>query len=662
MQLSDQLIETLVQKLQAFHRQNAQALKANAEVEPVLSAAMVQTFLQVFLDKAQTHQAAETLAQQALAHQVAYPILMLDINFLKQEIIKHYKGRYDNPYDLFEKIDHAFETVKNGIAHAYLMHEAAQNGIFPDARQVQQQKLLQVYDQWFSLLRQAIVNEDSETLRTLAQTNEAFKTALTYPETLMVCMDAIACKALEESHANVMRLAASVVYKVNARLFEQALLLFTELRVAVEQLAVLISTLYFNYRTNQLSVFLRALEQLPLIQPNISLTMLNIERLRQLNELQGEACGDVVIEQLQAVIERQMASHPNHIAYAPGVSGDFYLVFVDQTREQIQLHLKEIETRLSTHLQQQDKKRMQLNSVTVPLDEIQLRGRAHFRRLFEHMHQLRIPGQHQILKDGTALNQHMKAQLEQVVNIKKLMEEDALDIYLQPLVSAQTGQIAGFEVLGRLVTPEGVLSAGLFIDKLIELQLIEVFDTKILDRVAQYAEKLELITGQLFINVSPLSLESEAYVQRLRRLVKQEASSLNLVLELTEQTALKYEKDLIRLHEQEGMVFAIDDFGAGYSSLEMVVRLSDEGVIKYLKIDGSITTSAVANKTACRVLEVIKHMADSLDLLTVAEFIESQKSMALIQQLGIDFGQGYFLGKPDAVESWIAYRLFSKAG
>ena len=140
-----------------------------------------------------------------------------------------------------------------------------------------------------------------------------------------------------------------------------------------------------------------------------------------------------------------------------------------------------------------------------------------------------------------------------------------------------------------------------------------------------------------------------------RLLVILHQTKTRLTLWETQQAVAEVEKQslVMRLAREKGLVFAIDDFGTGYSSLMAVIDLATQGVVKYLKVDGTVTRSITEKTETAYVFEVISDMATSLKLYSIAEFIENETIAQALSEREITYGQGYYLGKPNSPDYWL---------
>ncbi len=652
--MSNAVIDYLIEELNTFRQTHpvAKALQEQYAAAPI--ELMTRTFLDVFLEPEQTEQAADTIARTAIENDIPYPLLLADINAIKQALLAHYRRQRNNPFDLFEQLDAAFETTKNAIARRYLRHTARQNDLIPLHGKASRQRLVEIYDHWFAQLRKALLDSDLNAFEQIAQNNARFMQTLEHPETLMVCSEANACKEVRDAHLNIMRQAVLLYMELTEEHYEQAYLLYAEMQAAVRQLASLLTTLYLNYETNQLTVFFNLLENIPYLRKHAYLTIINVRRLQQLNELKGEDRGDAQLQQVERALQRFVADYHANFAYVRGLQGDFYLLSLG-------LEGRDVMQRLNEWLQAF--KPDTVSTATVNLRQLKYLDRPNLRLLVQYLHELK-PEQPRLLEtedDVAPVNRWIADKLEANLNLQKLLTPGNLRIHVQPLVDTVSGKTVAFEALGRLKNGQQTLSAGLFIDRLIQLGLIERFDTLILGAICTEAPRLEQLTDTLFINCSPASLRSDDYLQRLKQAKQGPLQNIQLVVELTEQTMLEHTDFVKKLHEDAGLVFAIDDFGTGYSSLLTVVELAETGAVRYLKVDGSLTQQLAQRPAIQRLFGIVHNMASDLSLVTVAEFIEDDFTLALLRKQQINLGQGYFLGKPQDIQGWLLQKQLRQA-
>jgi EAL domain-containing protein (putative c-di-GMP-specific phosphodiesterase class I) len=153
---------------------------------------------------------------------------------------------------------------------------------------------------------------------------------------------------------------------------------------------------------------------------------------------------------------------------------------------------------------------------------------------------------------------------------------------------------------------------------------------------------------RLSTNLSGFAFEDQGLGAYLRALLKEHhVAGDRLVLEITEQLAVRFAANTdrqIAMLRELGCQLAIDDFGSGYSSFSYLKRLP----VDYLKIDGSFIKSLTRDRVDQAMVRMVGEVARAAGMETVAEYVNSAATLELLAKYGIDYAQGYFIGKPSA--------------
>ena len=220
--------------------------------------------------------------------------------------------------------------------------------------------------------------------------------------------------------------------------------------------------------------------------------------------------------------------------------------------------------------------------------------------------------------------------------IRGVLAGDGLEIVYQPIVALGDGRLAGLEALARFRGEPSRPPSAWFADASeaglsVELELAAA--------EAALAGLDDLPPVFVALNVSPATLRAP----RLRDLVGAVAD--RIVLELTEHAPVEDYAALDRALgtlRADGVRIAIDDVGAGFSSLRHILRLAPE----FVKLDASLTCD-IGNDPARRALaSSLVSFASRIDARIVAEGIETQEDLDELRRLGVDFGQGFLLSHP----------------
>jgi len=233
--------------------------------------------------------------------------------------------------------------------------------------------------------------------------------------------------------------------------------------------------------------------------------------------------------------------------------------------------------------------------------------------------------------------------------IMDALRQGAVEVHFQPVIELATRNLYNVEVLARIRTDDGLMTATEFIDSVYQLGEIVELDSQVFARLNEVAPQVVGVTGHLFINVSPVSLLSADFRDLMSRTMDRlrgEGLGMVVVLELTEQAIVEHLDIIHELHTQHDVKFAVDDFGTGYSSLKTVSDLAVSKVISHLKLDGSLVREIEHSPEAYKVVLAIANLAKSLDLKVVAEHVESEGVLDRLRTIGVDLGQGRLFDMP----------------
>tara|TARA_R110000868_G_scaffold189695_1_gene432920 strand:- start:105624 stop:107954 length:2331 start_codon:yes stop_codon:yes gene_type:complete len=255
----------------------------------------------------------------------------------------------------------------------------------------------------------------------------------------------------------------------------------------------------------------------------------------------------------------------------------------------------------------------------------------------------------------------IKAHLKSVDRLRGVLENDDFEMFYQAIVPKKgVDGVPSFEALIRIRDESGnIVPPGLFIDAAEKYGLIQKLDLCVMERCIQ--QQLELksegIDYNVSINLSGKSIGDHEMVDEIKKLVKrykkQGFNPEHVTLEITETSVLHdptEEKDMEKLQsfietlKKVGFKFSLDDFGTGYSSFNYIKHLN----VDCIKIDGSFILPLEDSEKDRVFVKAIVDLAKGLGLKTVAEFVENEKILKILDDLGIDMAQGYHMSKPQA--------------
>ncbi|MGH9596609.1 MAG: sensor domain-containing phosphodiesterase, partial [Edaphobacter sp.] len=231
-------------------------------------------------------------------------------------------------------------------------------------------------------------------------------------------------------------------------------------------------------------------------------------------------------------------------------------------------------------------------------------------------------------------------------DLRRALENNEIVPYFQPLVELRTGLLRGFEALARWQHPQrGLISPNEFIPLAEKSGLHGQLTGNLLQAVFAAAKDIPNHLT-LSVNISLTQLTDLTLPRHIASAAQHAKFPLDrLVLEITESALVGNTQHATRIAnelKENGSRLALDDFGTGYSSLRHLQLLPfDE-----LKIDASFVRSMTNTRDSRKIAAAIVGLGNSLDLITVAEGIESHAIADMLLWLGCDIGQGWLYGRP----------------
>ncbi|NMG67081.1 EAL domain-containing protein [Azoarcus indigens] len=218
--------------------------------------------------------------------------------------------------------------------------------------------------------------------------------------------------------------------------------------------------------------------------------------------------------------------------------------------------------------------------------------------------------------------------------------------FFQPIMAVQSGGIAAVEVLSRLEVGGQLMRADQFIEIAEKIGVIHRLDAIVIEAALEKVRQSDY-SGYIFFNLSPRALVLAEFARTLRTVVRNSGiAPERIVFEITERDTVKnlslLERFIVDLRS-EGFRLAIDDFGSGFSSFHYLRRFPFD----FLKIEGDFIANMIHSERDRIFVQSITELARALKIEVVAEFVESAEVLALLEDFGIDYAQGYHVGRPD---------------
>jgi EAL domain-containing protein (putative c-di-GMP-specific phosphodiesterase class I) len=244
--------------------------------------------------------------------------------------------------------------------------------------------------------------------------------------------------------------------------------------------------------------------------------------------------------------------------------------------------------------------------------------------------------------DSLELDKQCEENIEKAKIIKEAIEKRNIIPYFQPILDLKSGEVSKYEALVRMSHEGDILSPGAFLHvakqsrtyfKVTEIMIEKVF------------EQLPLTKSSLSVNLSIEDIVNNDMIDYIIQKLKHTPHASRVVFEILESENIQnYDvvTRFIREVKSFGVKIALDDFGSGYSNFKHVLELEAD----FLKIDGSLIRN-IQNDHQSRILvEGIVDFSNRLGMKTIAEFVENEAINDILKTVGVDYAQGYFIGKP----------------
>ena len=241
-----------------------------------------------------------------------------------------------------------------------------------------------------------------------------------------------------------------------------------------------------------------------------------------------------------------------------------------------------------------------------------------------------------------------KENIQMLHILKEAIENKKIICFYQPIIDNKTKKIVKYETLVRIEHNNEIIPPY----KFIEIAKQGVYYSKITESVLNEAFKIikKIKNYDISINISEIDIEKEIVRELIyETLHKNKEYAKFVTFELLEDANVeKYDvlEEFITKIKELGVTIAIDDFGSGYSNFVRLINYKPD----FLKLDGSLIKNIHTDKFSYSVVKSIVEFAKANEIKTIAEFVENEEIFNIVKELGVDYSQGYYFGKPERPE------------
>lgn len=244
--------------------------------------------------------------------------------------------------------------------------------------------------------------------------------------------------------------------------------------------------------------------------------------------------------------------------------------------------------------------------------------------------------------------ENMQMKLAWKNRIVSAIEDGRFLPWFQPIMDLKSNSVNHFEVLARMQDTSGeIVLPGRFIEIAETFGIINNIDRMIIDKAFRFSDQRRHDDGVTFsMNISGKNLGDTDFLSFLKgRISEAGDAAKNFIFEITETAAVRDVDRAVRFIntlKEMGCKFSLDDFGVGFSSFAYLKMMD----VDFLKIDGSFIKKLDTDQKDRLFVRAIVDVAGELNIRTVAEFVERAETLEILREYGVDYAQGYYIGRP----------------
>ncbi len=369
------------------------------------------------------------------------------------------------------------------------------------------------------------------------------------------------------------------------------------------------------------------------------LAILNIDRFKDINDFYGHIIGDDILLQVSLTI-KEICKCPNATIYK--LPSDEFAIFTTED-----ISLADFYTKINKTVTALQEKKYEINNnlIFITLSCGIASNQKYLITKADMALQLAKDDKRSIITydDSLDTTEIINQNIQGIALLKDAIENDRITPYYQPIYNVKNRKIEKYEALVRIVEENGkVIPPYQFLDIAIKSKLYPNITKNMIRKSFDFFRDKDY---DFSINISINDVLNRKTTDFIIKSLEEFEKPQKVIFEILESDKIgNYQelKEFITKVKKFGCKIAIDDFGSGYSNFSHILELD----VDYLKIDASLVKQITTDENAKKITQTIIKFASNLNIKTVAEFVEDKAALNLLEEMGVDFIQGYYIGKP----------------
>lgn len=378
----------------------------------------------------------------------------------------------------------------------------------------------------------------------------------------------------------------------------------------------------------------------------LSAILINLDDFHAINTLFGYDMGDRLLVQVANTIRRELGDEvPVYRTFVD----EFLLLYHEADPDHLQAVTQQLLDSIFSPIETDDQTRITVTArAGIAIGVAQADDLVVIAR--EAMDEARRCGREYLVYNDRVLPQQRFARnLHWLNEVNSAFRDNRLVPWLQPICDSRSGEIRHYEALARLIGSDGeVYTPWQFLPAIRKSHLYRHLTCAMIEQGLQpFAHK----TSSVSINMTRFDLIDAHTIETLISRVEQLGLQGRVIIEVVESESIDYQDEVLRVLQRckdAGIRIALDDFGSGYANFDQLLKIDAD----FLKIDGALVRQLPHSARARALVEAIISFAGSLGIPLIAEFVEDETLRRQLQAMGVQYLQGYAIGRPAPVQQF----------